>query len=238
MDRYFATLENGKVLLTADAEYHLLKVRRGKPGDEIEAVVGGKTYAAIVSSLAPLSINILHEKSESKELGSDLYLAFSLLKGGHDELAIEKCTELGARGFYPFISRYTIKTPSDSAKLLSREKDIALNASEQSKRTKIPEVFPLRKLVEIADLPYERKYLAYEALSSSAPSFYSEIKNLKASESVLLAVGPEGGFSPEEAESLKEKGFVFVSLGERILRSETALIYAASVFSSVIGERK
>jgi len=87
--------------------------------------------------------------------------------------------------------------------------------------------------------PADVRLLAYENFSDEVETLPEALKGVKPHQTCLVLIGPEGGFSPAEAEEAKGKGFTFVSLGRRILRAETAAIYAASVFGYALeAERK
>jgi 16S rRNA (uracil1498-N3)-methyltransferase len=95
----------------------------------------------------------------------------------------------------------------------------------------IPSVAPILSFQQILALPADLKLFAYENVADEVTSFAQALASLKAGETCLIVIGPEGGFSPKEALQAKEAGFVFVSLGKRILRAETASLYAASIFA-------
>ncbi|MFA6619801.1 MAG: RsmE family RNA methyltransferase, partial [Bacilli bacterium] len=172
--------------------------------------------------------------SKASELPVRLELAFALLKHGNDEEVLDKGTELGVASFSPFFSSRTIihlASEEDKMKRQERFQKIVKAASEQSKRTRIPVVQPIRDYEDILSETAELKLFAYENESDDVKTLPSALKSLQTGQRCLIVIGPEGGFSPEEALEAKEKGFHYVSLGRRILRAETAAIYAASVFA-------
>jgi 16S rRNA (uracil1498-N3)-methyltransferase len=245
MQRYFGRVGNGEAFLSEGDVHHLLDVMRSKVGEAIEIVDEGELYDAVVSSTNPLKITIKGLKKRETELQAKLLLSFSLLKHGNDDLVFEKGTELGVSDFYPFISSRTIirvDSEEDKAKKLLREEKIVKGAAEQSKRERVPSVHPLLDYSALLDVSADLKLFAYENESDDVASLPEAFKALPEKGSCLIVIGPEGGFSPEEAQEAKAKGFRFVSLGKRILRAETAALYAASVFSyateSEGGQRK
>lgn len=236
MQRYFASIHGEEASLSPSDEHHLLDVMRTRVGEKLEIVDEGVVYSACVESLSPLRIKLDHEVRQEHELKSHLLLAFALLKGGHDELVLQKGTELGVAAFYPFVSKRTIiemHSEADRAKRLERYSKIVKGAAEQSKRTLVPEVKPILSFDEILKVSADQRLLAYENVSEDGKPFGEAVSALKAGQSCLLLVGPEGGFEPSEAERASAAGFAMVGLGKRILRAETASIYAASVFSYV-----
>lgn len=127
----------------------------------------------------------------------------------------------------------------DQDKKRERYLKIVKGAAEQSKRSLIPEVQPIRSFEELLKTPADVRLLAYENFSDEVETLPEALKGVKPHQTCLVLIGPEGGFSPAEAEEAKGKGFTFVSLGRRILRAETAAIYAASVFGYALeAERK
>src|SRR5574344_1092757 len=234
MQRYFGTVKGEAGFLSPADIHHLLDVMRSKEGETIEIVSEGDLYSGQIVSTAPLQIKILGRKERSSELPNKLLLAFALLKHGNDDLVFEKGTELGVSDFYPFISSRTIirvDSEEDKAKKLLREEKIVKGAAEQSKRERVPSVHPLLDYSALLDVSADLKLFAYENESDDVASLPEAFKALPEKGSCLIVIGPEGGFSPEEAQEAKAKGFRFVSLGKRILRAETAALYAASVFS-------
>jgi len=208
-------------------------VMRARPGETLEVVSEGRVYEAVVASVEPLKIALRKEINAPSELSCHLILAFSLLKGGHDELVLMKGTELGVSAFAPFVSSRTIIRlgGDEGEKRRSRYEKIVIGAAEQSKRTRIPEVNPIGNYEDILDIKADRRFLAYEEKSQGSFDLRETFSSLAKAATVLAVVGPEGGFSGEEAEQAREKGFEEISLGRRILRAETASLYLASVFA-------
>jgi 16S rRNA (uracil1498-N3)-methyltransferase len=234
MQRYFARIELGQAFLSREDQHHLLDVMRTLPHEKIEIVDQGNVYAAEVASLTPLKIVVSSLLFKASELPVELELAFALLKHGNDEEVLDKGTELGVASFSPFLSSRTIirlSNEEDKAKRQERFQKIVKAAAEQSKRTAIPAVKPIRDYSLILSEQADVKLFAYENESEEIETLPNAFRSLTSGQRCLIVIGPEGGFSPEEAREAKDKGFRYVSLGRRILRSETAAIYAASVFS-------
>ncbi len=239
MERFFAQINGDNVHLSKDDSHHLLNVMRAKIGTKAEIVDHDELYIAEVVSVSPLELKIVEKKDRPTELNCELILAFSLLKGGHDELVLMKGTELGVSKFIPFISERTIirLDQKEREKRLERFKKIVSGASSQSKRLAIPEVLPIFDYKQVLEYEADKRYLAYENVSSDSFNLPKEFGSIAKGSSTLCLVGPEGGFSLKEAELAKEKGFTYLSLGKRILRAETASIYLASVFSMLEEEK-
>ncbi len=239
MERFFAQIRDGKAFLNENDSHHLLNVMRAKCGDKIEIVDEGELYLAEIKNVNPLEIEIISTINRPTELNSHLILAFALLKGGHDELVLMKGTELGVSKFLPFISERTIirLDKKEREKRLERFKKIVSGAASQSKRLITPEVLPISDYQDVLNFNADKRYLAYENVSDSSFNLPKEFSTIEKDMNVICLVGPEGGFSPKEAEMAKDKGYTYLSLGRRILRAETASIYLASVFSMLEEEK-
>ena len=142
MQRYFAKRDNNLVALSDGDVHHLLHVMRAKVNDEIEAVIDGKLYSAIIKSISPLKIDINYEIPLDSELPYEVTLFFALAKGDKIDTVIQKATELGvARIVLIKTERCVVKYEGkDTNKKLERFRKIAKEASEQSHRLRIPEI--------------------------------------------------------------------------------------------------
>ena len=233
MQRFFAKVEGGKALFSSSEEHHLLDVMRAQIGDLFEVADEGDVYLAKVVGLNPLDTEIVRPIEENNELSSSLYLAFALLKGGHDELVLLKGTELGVKGFYPFVSERTIIRlgEKEKAKRLERFQKIVEEGSKQSKRTIVPFVSPIESFAAVLKEKADVRVIAYENEKEKIGDLRSSFDLVGEKGTLLALVGPEGGFSEKEVKTANEAGFKSVGLGKRILRAETASLYLASAFS-------
>ncbi len=238
MAHYLAERKEGELLFFSDASArHIRTVMRLRIGDEFEAVHGGHLYAVTVREENPLTAAIIHEIHEDRELPSSLYLAFAMLKGGHDELILQKGTELGVAAFLPLLSERTIirlDKEKDKAAKRDRYQKIVEGASEQCRRLRVPEVQPIQTLVDVLRLPAEHRLFAYEKEAFEGVTLVEAIRHVKPGDRVVLLIGPEGGWSEAEAERILKAGYAPISLGKRILRAETAAIYGAAVFAAEV----
>lgn len=236
MQHFFGTLDFSRMeaFLDPGKAHHLLHVKRAEVGESIEVVDGMKAALCRVESLSPLRLSIEKAMGDSREPSIDLTLAFGVLKGDHNELIVLKGTELGVGCFVPFLSERTVVSPKgkEDAKLLRLRKK-AEEGAEQCRRLIVPEVDAYSRFIDVLDIPADRKLFAYEEESLSGKSLFSLLPSIEPGSSVLVLIGPEGGFSPNEAKLALDKGFEPVGLGKRILRAETAAIYAASLLCSV-----
>jgi 16S rRNA (uracil1498-N3)-methyltransferase len=214
---------------------HAVRVCRKREGDRLIAVDGlGKRYQGeIVAASAELvRVRRLQQDDNWGEPRVHLTLAQSLLKGGHFEEIVEKATELGVSAIQPLVTERTIVDPSPQR--LQRWQEKARAAMKQCGRSFCPvlsEPVSLQRFArESADCLV---FVAEESEGQHEPHLPERIAG--ASRLVLL-IGPEGGFSDAELHVLHEHRFVFLSLGARRLRSETAAIAALTVLLSLSGE--
>ncbi|MCI2068828.1 MAG: 16S rRNA (uracil(1498)-N(3))-methyltransferase [Bacilli bacterium] len=206
------------------------RVIRIQKGEKIEVVFNNKAYRAEISSSFPLKAKILSSQAEqSRELPFTSILLCPLLKKDNFEFALQKGTELGVNVFVPYLSSRVIKRISKEEFEERRERfmKIIFEAVEQSNRTSLPVLSPLMNYEEAIKTPGDYKFFAYEeeALKGQKIPPLKRTPSLK----VVSLVGPEGGFSPEEAKKALDNGFLPVQLGKRILRAETAIISLLAV---------
>lgn len=231
MQRYFAQIINDKVILKDDDVHHLLNVLRAKIGEKIEVVSDNKLFLAEISKLSPVEINPIKNLEDNSELKCKVTLYYCLSKGDKNDFVVQKATELGVSKIV-FVSskRCVVKYDNkDVDKKIARFSKIAKEAAEQCHRLIVPEIVGPYNIEQLGKIASEVvRFVAYEEESQHSPSFtISENKN-----SVGIFIGPEGGIEEKEVKLLNEFGFKNVSLGNRILRTETAAVYALSVIAN------
>ncbi len=235
MNRFFAKKEGEDIVLDEDSLHHLRSVLRAQKGEAIELVINGALFRAKIASLDPFHVDLCEKIEENRESAISLCLGFSLLKGGHDDLVIQKGTELGVKEFFPLISERTIVLPhdeKDKRKKRERFAKIAFGASEQCKRLSLPYVHEILSFKEALSMETDNKYIAYEGEAMKSNSLWKELSSLRQNSRVFVLIGPEGGWSEKEVDLARNCGFKAISLGKRILRAETASIYCASLFGA------
>lgn len=230
MRRFFSdsvTNDNGLVTLTGDEARHVAVVLRMRPGDELLLIDGkGTEYLSRIESVSDNEavLNVVESRSSSAEPSVNVTLFQCLPKQGKMELIIQKCVELGIHEIVPTISRRcVVKIDGKDGKLVRWNK-VAQEASKQCGRAFIPEVKPSVKLSSVDLTHFDAVLLAYE--NEDVTTLKAALNRSKDARSIAVFIGPEGGFESSEAEELIKKGAVSVSLGKRILRTETAGIAA------------
>lgn len=214
---------------------HLKNVLRFKEGDNLLISSGDNVdYICHISEMYDDKIIALIDSIDNvgKELPSKVYLFQGLPKGDKMELIIQKMTELGVHQIIPVaMKRSVVKLDSKKeGNKIKRWNLIAESAAKQSKRSIIPEITGVcgfKEAIEFAD-SLDVKLLPYECADGMSKT-KNIINNIKKGQSVAIFIGPEGGFDIEELEFAKERGFEIITLGRRILRTETAGMMLMSV---------
>lgn len=235
MQRYFGNIINNKAILTDGDIFHISTVMRMKVGDEFEFVSDSKVYLAQVTSFNPFNAQIVKEINENHELKNKVTLAFAPLKGDHFDLVLQKATELGVDSIVIMNTSRTVKVLDKETFVHKKDRYLKIlkEASEQSKRNKIPSL-DCMSINDLGRLNATIKLVAYEEMAGDTSSFINELNKIKENDSIIIAIGPEGGFSEKEVSFLNSLGYVNISLGKRILRAETASMYALSVIGAYL----
>jgi 16S rRNA (uracil1498-N3)-methyltransferase len=252
MQRYFVApgqMSEQAVSLSGEDARHLATVMRAKPGDEFIACSGsGRDVLARITSIDKDAVHaeIAEILPSGAEMAWQVTVAQSLPKGDKLETVIQKGTEAGAFAFQPFISRRTIVQYDErkEAKRLDRWRKIAKEAAEQSHRSLVPEIGSVCSWKQLAGqyADFDLVLLCYEEEGRSGKGLREILSGFRSRgeepgpRRILLIVGPEGGFSPEEADEAAAAGGVSVGLGKRILRTETAALYALACLAYESGE--
>jgi 16S rRNA (uracil1498-N3)-methyltransferase len=221
--------------LTGDQATHLARVLRAEPGQIYDVVANGFLHRAEIATVTDAEVHfLLHEELES-DSALPLHLLLAVFKFDHMEWAIEKATELGIARITPLLARRTEKHLAQSAsKRVERWRRIALEASKQSRRTTIPEIadpIPLRQALEQEQSP-TRILLSETEQATSITAALLKAKSSSQETDTALAIGPEGGWTPEEITLFAQHDWQPVTLGPRILRAETAAIAAIAITSA------
>jgi len=244
MHRFFVPrqgIQYGRAMMAGPELRHLRRVLRLQPGETVVLFDDeGWEHQGIIRRYGAQAaeIEILRSYRPGRESMLDITLAQALGKGDKMDLVVEKATELGVRALAPFLSAYTIPKV-DGRKIEMRRarwQRIALSAVKQSGRTRIPELLELSDFNTLVRRPWpcELKLLVWEKESARGLAQIREERSHAGS--VLLVIGPEGGFSEEEAAEATAHGFQSVRLGTRILRTETAALAAVSLAQFLWGD--
>lgn len=238
MYRFFITpdqLEGPCIRITGEDVNHIKNVLRMKPGEEIRVSDGtGRDYFCRIESIETeqVTAEIVREEQNTTELPSRIVLFQGLPKGDKMEWIIQKAVELGVGEIVPVSCRRCVVKldPKKEEGKLRRWNTISESAAKQSKRLIIPRIMPVMTLKEaiayggsldIRLIPYENE--------NGMPNSGRLIKDCVPGKSIGILIGPEGGFDGSEVEYARACGWNPISLGKRILRTETAGMMLLSV---------
>ena len=225
------------ICITGDLLHHLRASLRVRPGDCLTLNDGcGTRYRVEVTHLTAQVIDsrIIDRQTEPARTTSSIVLGQALIKGDKMDWVIQKATELGVAAIVPIHSTHSVIKPN-SERLehqRSRWERIARDAAQQSERWTIPTIADPIDVAEICQ-HYASATLKSMLVERSSGSSLATIPLPRGSQHpIVLLVGPEGGWAPEEQSLAQEQGFLPLTLGPRILRAETASIAALSILQS------
>jgi len=226
-------VSGNRAALVGPHAQHLARVLRAEMGQSFDLITGDAVrHGRIV---------LVHNDRVEFELGEEvtssalpsLALLLAIFKFDRLEWAIEKCTELGVQRILPVIARRTdAHLAAAAAKRVERWRRIIQQASEQSRRASVPQICEPLRLKNALGEPAAHRIVLSEA--ERALSLRDAVQSHQSGESVLLAIGPEGGWTEEELTLFAENAWVAASLGETILRAETAAIAATAIALSAM----
>jgi 16S rRNA (uracil1498-N3)-methyltransferase len=220
-----------KAALVGQHAEHLSRVLRARVGQEFDIVAGDKVRRGFITTITPERVEF--------ELGDEILassmarvtLVLSIFKFDRMEWAIEKCTELGATRIVPLIARRTeAHLGAAASKRVERWRRLALQAAEQSRRASSPELSEPLKLKDAVALTGTMRIVLSE--TESEVSLKEALGSHSGDGDMVLALGPEGGWTNDELKLFQDAGWISASLGNTILRAETAAIAAMAVVQS------
>ncbi|GFE43962.1 16S rRNA (uracil(1498)-N(3))-methyltransferase [Streptococcus canis] len=240
MQQYFikGKAEKQVTITDKDTIKHMFQVMRLT--DEAELVLvfdDGVKYLAKVTNSISHELEIIETLPDQVELPVEVTIASGFPKGDKLDTIAQKVTELGADALWGYPADWSV-VKWDGKKLAKKEDKLAkivLGAAEQSKRNRVPEVRLFEQKVEfLKALPdFDHMFVAYEetAKAGQLATLARELKDVKSGAKILFIFGPEGGISPNEMTHFEAAGAIKVGLGPRIMRTETAPLYALSAIS-------
>ena len=239
MQRYFVNKENDTFTLSSSDLHHVKDVMRIKNDGKIICVYNNQSYLCSINYFDnDYKINVIEEITKDVELNKQVILYQALIKNDKFDLVMQKATELGVTDIVPTIFSRSVVKVDDSKKdnKLSRYEKIVKEACEQSHRLVLPTIHNYQKVKTIKLDEDTLGLIAFENNGDYA-SFLHALEAINNYKKVAIVIGPEGGFSMDEVKYLEAQGFKNISLGKRILRSETASMYALSVLAFYLESR-
>ena len=228
MQQYFAINKNLELL---ESDYHHIKnVMRMKVNDKIKVVYDNVTYLCELSNIDDIKFNIIkEEKNISNKV--KISIAFGLIKEQKLDYLFQKGTEVGISEFIPVnMIRSVVKIDSNKEnKKIDRWNKILKEASEQSFRSDIPNLTNIKSMKDLINLDFDLKLIC--SFNENTENIKKVLQKNNKYDKILLVVGPEGGFDLKEENLLIQNGFKSISLGDTVLRAETAPIVASSMIN-------
>jgi 16S rRNA (uracil1498-N3)-methyltransferase len=244
MNRFFVSKDNfrgNKVLLGRDQAHQIRSVLRMSAEQHIVVLDNqGSEYDVVLTSVRSDEVigEVTQKRQAAGEPSVQITLFQSLLTRDKFEFILQKCTEVGVTCFVPVITqRALVRETAIKPEKLDRWQRIITEAAEQSHRGRIPELLPPVSFEKILpDLrDFERCLIACEKQGESIRVVLRiEDKNIPGK--IAILIGPEGGFTEQEVLAAKENGAIPITLGPRILRTETAAIVAATLILYELGQ--
>jgi 16S rRNA (uracil1498-N3)-methyltransferase len=229
-------VSGNQAALTGDHADHLVRVLRARVGQEFDIAAGSLVRRGRVSHVVADRVEFELGEEVGYAVNANVTLLLAIFKFDRMEWAIEKCTELGVSRIVPAVAHRTdARLVSAAVKRAERWRRIALTAAEQSRRAAPPEIAAPFKLQEAVNLSaglkivlseVEQQIQLRDALSAGLCDVIGD---------VILAIGPEGGWTADELQLFQQAGWVSASLGPTILRAETAAIAATAIIVSELG---
>lgn len=244
MQRYFSNeaLEvNQQIQLEKDDNHHIVRVMRGKIDDEV--IIVDSTNIAYKAKIETIEDNVANLRiinaleNQHTELPIQVTIACGLSKNDKIDLIVQKATECGMNEFIPLaLERDVVKWKGNKvSNRIERLERISKEAAEQCHRNVIPEISHLSTIDTLQKEAgnYKHKLIAYEETAKKGQhgQLKETLKEVQAGDNLIIVFGSEGGLTELEVAKLKEVGYIECSLGPRILRAETAPIYALSAMS-------
>jgi 16S rRNA (uracil1498-N3)-methyltransferase len=242
------TWSNDTAALHGDQARHLSRVLRAQPGMEFDVVAGGRAWLARIAAIERDSVQFTLVRELETTPTVPVTLLLSIFKFDRMEWAIEKAVELGASRIVPVLAERTEKHLAQAAdKRVERWRRIGLEAAKQSRRSDLPEIADPARVLEILSTGEPAGTAGDPAGQTAAPPLrilLSEVEEDQpllrildkeisaAGREILLAIGPEGGWTPAELALFTGAGWHSASLGPRILRVETAAIAALAIVNA------
>jgi len=222
-------IQGKQIIIEGSDVNHIKNVLRMKAGEEISVSNGldGKEYRCGIVALEEERIvcELRFVKEDGVELSSQVYLFQGLPKADKMELIIQKCVELGVHAVIPVAAkRSVVKLDDKKAKSkISRWQGIAEAAAKQSKRRIVPEIMDVMSFREAMEYiaEFDVKLIPYE-LAEDMSKTKQLIEALEPGQKIAVFIGPEGGFEDAEIQEALKNGVEPITLGKRILRTETA----------------
>ena len=221
---------NSSQIIVDDKENynHIAKSLRANIGEKLLLIDENRVeYTTNIKEITNKTIvcEIVSSEVSKRDLKYNLFLAQSPLKSDAQLTIMEKATELGVRGVYPIYTDNCALKKTVAEKKVEKWQKVMYEASKQCERATIPTCFELTTLEKVlAESNFDKIIALCERHTNDSLKNYLRNNTVKENENILLIIGPEGGFSASEFQFFRDKNFPMLSLGDLILKAETAVI--------------
>ena len=234
MNRYFlqaGAWTDNILTITGEEAHHATRVMRVKENDQIEIFDGqGKSAVCTITQATRTALECTIENTRTQTRPEHpIKLCQAIPKGGNMELIVQKAVELGVHSIQPLITTHTVARPEATTKKQTKWQRFAVEACKQCGQNYLPEIKQPLAFSQWIDTKTEAESRFVAALDPKASHFKKCLAQHPVTGQVELLIGPEGDFSPEEYQQAYSAGFIPVSLGDIVLRVETATLFALSV---------
>ena len=243
LSRYYipkAEWTSTALVLAGEEAHHCVRVLRGKQGDRLEVFdgEGGSAMCEITSATKSKVKLLLLSQHTQEQLSPRVELCQSIPKGSNMEWIVQKSVELGVSSIQPLISENTVARAEQLEKKRLKWQRVALEACKQCGQNFLPVVKPV---LQVSDWIKKREHASFELVAALDPRSHSIQQvlggKLAECESIRLLIGPEGDFSQDEYDTFYREEMHFASIGEIVLKVETATMFCLSALSYEVGKR-
>lgn len=222
-------VKSGKVIISDNENFnHIVKSLRIKVGEKLLLIDENQIqYETKVAEIENKELIVDVEKSykSNRKLDFNLYLAQSPLRSDAQNFIVEKATELGIDGLYPTYTDNCALNKSVIEKKISKWQRVMYEASKQCERAYIPTCFEMTDLQTVINS--ENKIIAFcERCANMTLHEYCKENSIQKGDNLTVIIGPEGGFSEREFEMIRQNNVAMLTLGDLILKAETAVVVA------------
>ena len=219
-------LDDNMSVITGTEYHHIAHVFRRKVGDEVILSNGrGLLAKGVISNIEKKLLSVTIDDITTMQRSSpQIAIAFPLLKNKHDNLIIEKLTELGVKDFFPIVTERTVRKPSKNT--VEKFNKVAIAAMKQCDNAFLPQIHNVQSLSELIN--EIKEFTPVVALEIGKHKTLVDVIKDSENRSICIIIGPEGGFDNSEIEYLQRENITTFTLGNHILRAETAAISSVS----------
>ena len=220
-------VNNNTITITDKENYrHIARALRARVGEELLLIDDEQMqYETVITNISNNEIvcGIKNIYPSKRNLEFDLYLAQSPLRSDSQLTVMEKATELGIRGVYPVITDNCAVKKDVAESKVEKWQKVMYEASKQCERAKVPVCYGISDIKNVIEADFDRIIVFGERSTEQSLKQYLGKNPIKKGEKILVVIGPEGGFSQREFDLFREKNLPIISLGDLILKADTAV---------------